>query len=121
MARRCAHAHNANLLVLSPELAEQRCGLTSSRRASRMAQRYRTTIGVHSVFVQSKLPDARDSLAGKSLIQLDNVDVLESDASVIEQSGYGVYRTYAHLVWCTTFDLSANKTTKWLETTFFGP
>lgn len=86
-----------------------------------MSKRYGTAIGIYSIFVQSKFPDASNRLARKRLVQLNHVNILELYARPLEQCRYGEDWADAHFIWRAAFDLRAYKAAQWLKPTFFCP
>src|SRR5437870_4758751 len=53
---------------------------SAAARAERMTERDRTTVHVHFGRIEAELVDAHDRLAGKRLVQFDEIEVRNADA-----------------------------------------
>lgn len=84
------HTGNTDLLIRAFQLRQQCADLARTRAAKRVSERNRTTLGVDLLLGKPKLVDTPDTLGGKGLVDLEDVDVVLGDAGLLEGNGDGL-------------------------------
>lgn len=84
-----AHGGEENLLLLPSALAETSDNLPRASRAQRVAERNGAAADVHLAVVNLERVLAVDCHAGESLVQLDNVDVVDGNVELAQKLGNG--------------------------------
>ena len=91
-----AHARQEDLLLGPPALAQARHDLAGAGGAERVAQRDGAALGVHLGPVELEGVAAVDGHAGKGLVDLDDVDVVDGEVVLLQELGDGHGRSDAH-------------------------
>lgn len=84
-----AHACQQNLLARFPALGQTSDNLSSTSGTEGMAEGNGTTAGVHLVPVELELVAAVDSHGSESFVDLDDIDIVEGEAVLVEKLGDG--------------------------------
>jgi len=93
------HAGQKNLLLLPSALAQARYDLSSASGTKGMAESDGTAADVHLGVVNVELIQTVDGHAGKGLVELDDIDVIDGDVVLGEQLGDGNGRADTHDAW----------------------
>ena len=91
-----AHGGDTNLLASSSQLGEQGRNLAGTGGTKRVTEGNGTTLGVDLVDINLGLMDGEESLRGKGLVNLVNVNVVNSETNILQDSGDGVSGTNTH-------------------------
>lgn len=91
-----AHAGDTNLLVGPLELSQEGADLAGTSAAKRVAEGNSTTLGVDLLLRQAKLVDTPHALRGEGLVDLEDVDIILSDASLLQSDGDGLPGANSH-------------------------
>ncbi|KAI9151821.1 hypothetical protein HJFPF1_09032 [Paramyrothecium foliicola] len=103
-----AHGGVANLLSGPLELIQQGGHLSSASAAQGVTKGNGTTLGVDLLVGNAQLVSAPQTLAGESLVDLENVDVILRDAGELKSLGDGLPGALAHEKGLDTDDGSAD-------------
>lgn len=101
-SRPYAHRSHADLLVGSLKLVKERGDLAGAGAAKRVTKSDGAALGVDFLRRNAKFVCAPQALAGKSLVDLKNVDVVFGNASELKNLGDGLPRSLAHQEWLDT-------------------
>ena len=92
------------------ELAHERADHAATGHAERVAECDGTALRVQLFFRHAELLDAVGRLAGESLVNLENVDVVNCQATVLQSCWDSVCGSNAHDLWRDTGDSKAHNT-----------
>lgn len=91
-----AHGGDTELGVLALQFWEEGGDLASTCAAQGVTHGDGTTVGVDLVDVQTALLNGENGLGGKGLVQLEDIDILDLDTSLLADGGDGVGRAHTH-------------------------
>lgn len=91
-----AHGGASDLGALALHLGEQSGDLASTSGTQGMTHSDGTSEGVDLVDVQVKVLNAHDGLGSESLVELEDIDILDLDAGLLASSGNSVSRADTH-------------------------
>lgn len=91
-----AHAGDTNLLVGALQLSQEGADLAGTSAAKRVTEGNGTTLGVDLLLGQAKLVDTPHTLGGKGLVDLEDVDIILGDASLLQGDGNGLPGANTH-------------------------
>lgn len=91
-----AHGRDTNLLLASLKLIEKRRDLAGAGAAERVTESNSTTLGVNLLLGNAKLVGAPQALAGESLVDLEDVNIVGRDAGEVKSLGDGLPGALAH-------------------------
>ena len=103
-----AHGSNADLLVRPVELSQQCADLAGAGAAKRVAEGNGTTLGVDLFSGEAKLVGAPHALGSKSLVDLEDVDIVLGDAGLLQSNGDGLPGANTHEQGLDTDDASSD-------------
>src|SRR6266404_1226266 len=93
-----AHRHDAPLCLAATALLQDVARQPRAGHPERVADRDRAAVDVVLVGIDAKLVTGIEALAGKSLVELPNIDINDFQAMALQQLRHGEDRTDAHLV-----------------------
>lgn len=91
-----AHTRHAHLLARPLQLPQQRTDLPRPRTTQRMPKRNRPSLGIYLLDRQTQFLDAPHALTRKRLVDLEDVDVVFTDARLLQRHGDRFPRSDAH-------------------------
>jgi len=91
-----AHGGAANLLASSLQLIQKGGNLSSTSAAQRVTKGNGAALGVDLFLRNTQLIGAPQALAGKSLVDLEDIHILLGDASEVEGLGDGLPGALSH-------------------------
>lgn len=115
-----AHAGNTQLLALALEFRQQGSDLASTSAAQRMAESNGTTLGVDLFVGDTKLVDRVDGLGSESLVDFENVDIVQLETSSFDGNRDGESRANTHDARRNTNDRSSDVLAEDGETELLG-
>lgn len=104
-----AHGGDTDLLARALKLREQGGKLSSTSGSKRVANGDGTTSGVDLVLVNSAVLDGEQSLRGESLVDLENVNVVDGQTKVLKDGRDGVSGANSHKLRGNTDGLAVNE------------
>lgn len=104
-----AHGGDTDLLARLLKLGEQSGKLSSTGGSQRVANSNGTTSGVDLGLVDSTMLDGEQSLGSESLVDLENVNVVDGQTKVLKDSRNGVSGANSHELGGNTDGLAVDK------------
>src|ERR1700694_5518093 len=93
-----AHRHDAPLCLATAALLQEVAGQPRAGHSERVADGDRAAVDVVLVRIDAKLVTGIKALAGKSLVEFPDIDILDFKTMALQQLRHGEDRTDAHLV-----------------------
>src|SRR5689334_1288366 len=93
-----AHRHHAPLRLATRTFLQQMAGETRAGHAEGMTDRDRAAVDVVLGGIDAELVAAVQALAGKGLVELPEIDVVDLQPGALQQLRDREHRTDAHLV-----------------------
>ena len=103
-----AHADNTEALLSALKLGHEGADHAAAGHAERVAEGHGAALGVKLLLGHTKLLNAVGSLRGESLVDLENVNIVHGEATVLQSSGDGVGRADTHDLGRDASDSEAN-------------
>src|SRR3954451_1544991 len=91
-----AEGGDAELAAAALQLADQGAGEAGAGAAEWVAEGDRAAVDVEPLFVDPELPGAGEDLGGEGLVQLDQVDLVDRQAGVLQRPGDRLDRPDPH-------------------------
>src|ERR1700737_1764155 len=93
-----AHRHDAPLCLATAALLQEVAGQPRAGHSERVADGDRAAVYVVLVRIDAKLVTGIEALAGKSLVEFPDIDIVDFKTMALQQLRHGEDRTDAHLV-----------------------
>ena len=91
-----AHAGDTDLLVCPLQFSKQSADLAGTSASKRVTECNSTTLGVDLLLGNTKLVDTPDALGSEGLVDLVDVDIILSDAGLLQSNGDSLPRANTH-------------------------
>src|SRR3982074_2399283 len=114
------HGHDAPLRLAPASFLQDVAGQPRAGHAEGMTDGDRAAVDVVLVGVDAELVAGIQALAGKGLIELPDVDVIDLQPLALQQFRHRVDRPDAHLVRLAARRRPGDKAAQWLEAALFG-
>src|SRR5216684_195069 len=114
-----AHRHDAPLCLAPTALLQEVAGQPRAGHPERVADGDRAAVDVVLVGIDAKLVTGIEALAGKSLVELPNIDIVDFKTMALQQLRHSEDRTDAHLVRLAARCRPGNKAAQRFKAAFF--
>src|SRR6266446_6591245 len=115
-----AHGDDGAPGAAAPSFDQDMAGHTRSAHAKGMADRDRAAVDIETFLGDTKAIAAVEHLAGKGLVELPQIDIVDIEALARQQLGNGEHRADAHLVGFAACDREAPECAKRLQPALFS-